>query len=201
MKALNAARFVLAFFVVAFQPPAVLLWVAIHPFASFWRRLGPAWTYSLLGIPVAGYVAIAWVLRDFLLGRDLGASPPLMVLAAILAVTGSWLNRQRRKQLTFANLSGMAELSLRHYPGRLLTEGIYSRLRHPRYVEVHFFVLAYALFANYTGAYAVAVLSLLLMLWVVPLEERELRRRFGKEYEEYCRRVPRFAPRWRGGRK
>jgi protein-S-isoprenylcysteine O-methyltransferase Ste14 len=32
----------------------------------------------------------------------------------------------------------------------------------------------------------------------VLLEERELRDRFGAEYEEYCRRVPRYIPK-RGG--
>jgi protein-S-isoprenylcysteine O-methyltransferase Ste14 len=199
MKALNTARFILGFFVVAFQPPAVLLWVAIHPFASFWRHLGPIWTYSLLGIPVAGYVVAVWFFRDAMLGRDLGASPPLMVLAAVLAVIGSLLNRRRRRQLTFAKLSGVPELSARHYPGKLLTEGLYARIRHPRYVEVQLFVFAYALFANYAGAYVVAVLSLLLLFWVVLLEEKELRLRFGKEHEEYCRRVPRFIPRLKGG--
>jgi len=29
---------------------------------------------------------------------------------------------------------------------------------------------------------------------IVQLEERELRERFGTEYEAYCRRVPRFVP-------
>jgi protein-S-isoprenylcysteine O-methyltransferase Ste14 len=29
---------------------------------------------------------------------------------------------------------------------------------------------------------------------VVLLEERELRDRFGAEYDEYCRRVPRYIP-------
>jgi protein-S-isoprenylcysteine O-methyltransferase Ste14 len=54
--------------------------------------------------------------------------------------------------------------------------------------------MAYALFANYLGAYIVVVLSLPLIHFVVRLEERELRERFGTAYEEYYRRVPRFVP-------
>ncbi|MBN2344787.1 MAG: hypothetical protein JXO51_00245 [Candidatus Aminicenantes bacterium] len=34
MKALGAARSILAFLVGACPPPAVLLWVAIHPYAA-----------------------------------------------------------------------------------------------------------------------------------------------------------------------
>ena len=36
---------------------------------------------------------------------------------------------------------------------------------------------------------------------VIPLEDRELLMRFGKEYEEYCRRVPRIFPRFQQLRK
>jgi len=46
--------YLFAFLVLA---SAILLWVAIYPFTSFWRRFGPVWTYVLLGIPVAGYEA------------------------------------------------------------------------------------------------------------------------------------------------
>jgi protein-S-isoprenylcysteine O-methyltransferase Ste14 len=81
-----------------------------------------------------------------------------------------------------------------------LTEGIYARLRHPRYVEVTLWTLGYSLIANYTGVYLLWLLSLPTLHLVVLLEERELRQRFGASYDAYARRVPRYLPkRERGG--
>lgn len=199
-KALDAARYAFALLLAATLPPAVLLWVAIHPFASFWRRLGPAWTYGILGLPVIGYMAFTWACRRFLLGRDLGTSAVAAAAAVALFAAGFRVSRARRRLLNFANLSGFPELSRKRYPGTLLTGGVYARVRHPRYVEVTLASLSYALFANHSGVYVILALSLLALLLVVELEERELRRRFGAAYEEYSRRVPRFVPRWKGGR-
>ncbi|MDH3369164.1 MAG: isoprenylcysteine carboxylmethyltransferase family protein, partial [Gemmatimonadota bacterium] len=92
-------------------------------------------------------------------------------------------------------LSGIPELR-KGDPGRLLTEGIYARLRHPRYVEVILGVISYALVANYLGGYVVVLVTVASMVPLVLLEERELRDRFGDAYDEYARRVPRFIPRW-----
>jgi protein-S-isoprenylcysteine O-methyltransferase Ste14 len=56
----------------------------------------------------------------------------------------------------------------------------------------------YALLTNYLAVYILAAASPLILLLVVQLEEKELRDRFGKQYEDYCVRVPRFIPRrWR----
>jgi protein-S-isoprenylcysteine O-methyltransferase Ste14 len=102
--------------------------------------------------------------------------------------------------LNFKKLSGIPELSKDNYPGELLTDGIYGRVRHPRYIEALLWVLGYSLFANYSGPFLVWLASLPVMYLVVVLEERELRERFGAAYVEYCRRVPRFVPRL-GSRK
>ncbi|MCP4899328.1 MAG: isoprenylcysteine carboxylmethyltransferase family protein, partial [bacterium] len=102
---------------------------------------------------------------------------------------------KRRRHLTTRILAGIPELSRSGEPGVLLTEGIYSRIRHPRYVEVMTGVLAYALFANYIGLYYLTVATLPTLLLIVIIEEHELRQRFGDEYTDYCSRVPRFIPR------
>jgi len=190
----NSVRYVLAILVIASFPPALLLWLAIHPFAAFWRQVGPVWTYAILGLPVAGYMVGVWLFRKTLLGPDLGTNVFTMILAGLAFGMAVLLKRSVVTQLRFAALSGIPELSKEKYPGKLLTEGIYNRVRNPRYIEALLWVLAYALFANYLGSYIVVVLGLPLILFVVRLEERELRERFGTAYEEYCRRVPRFVP-------
>lgn len=190
----DSARQVIAILVIASFPPSLLLWLAIHPFAAFWRKVGPVWTYAILGLPVAGYMVGVWLFRNTLLVLDLGTNVITMILAAIAFGAAVLLKRSVVTQLRFAALSGIPELSKRKYPGKLLTEGIYSRVRNPRYIEALLWVMAYALFANYLGTYIVVVLCLPLIYFVVRLEERELKVRFGTIYEEYCRRVPRFVP-------
>lgn len=190
----DSARYVLAFLVIASFPPSLLLWLAIHPFAGFWRQVGAVWTYIILGVPVAGYMVGVWLFRRTLLVLDLGTNVITMILAGIAFGAAVLLKRRVMAQLRFARLSGIPELSKEKYPGQLLTDGIYSRVRNPRYIEALLWVMAYALFANYLGAYIVVALCLPLIYFVVRLEERELRERFGTAYDEYCRRVPRFVP-------
>ena len=57
-------RYIVALVVLISLPPGLLLWFCIHPFAGFWRKLGPVWTYTLLGIPMIGVmVAIGLTLH------------------------------------------------------------------------------------------------------------------------------------------
>ena len=118
-----------------------------------------------------------------------------IALAALCLIIGLKIAHKRRKHLTASIITGIPELSKKKYPGKLLTEGIYAKIRHPRYVEIFFFVLGYALFVNYLTAYVMVALSIPVVYLIVLLEERELRDRFGTEYDAYCKKVPRFFPR------
>jgi len=195
MGPLDSVRYGVAFIVSASHLPSLFLWLAIHPFSSFWRKLGIVWTYVILAIPVAAYIAGVWLLRKPLLGADWGANGITMLLAAVSVAAAMAINHQRRKLLNFKKLSGVPELSREKFPGELLTDGIYGRVRHPRYLEALLWVLGYSLFADYSGPYLVWLVGLPVLYLVILLEERELRQRFGAEYEDYCRRVPRFIPR------
>lgn len=192
---MDAVRYYVALMVLIALPPGLGLWFAIHPFVRFWRRLGPGWTYTILALPVAGIMSGIFGARHFLLATDFGTQIPLVALSVLCLAAGLALFLKRQKQLSVKILVGVQELSPPEKPGKLLTEGIYSVIRHPRYVEILFWTLAYTLFANYLAVYIMFVLTLPTIYLIVLLEERELRDRFGEAYEAYCRRVPRFVPR------
>jgi protein-S-isoprenylcysteine O-methyltransferase Ste14 len=77
-------------------------------------------------------------------------------------------------------------------------EGAYSVCRNPLYWGTLFIAIAAALFLK-SWTFAVICLGpvALYPLGVVPAEERYLREKLGEPYLEYCRRVPRWWPRFR----
>ena len=142
---------------------------------------------------LGGTMLLLFRWRDELVGQDLGRHPAAWLGLSSLGLAAG-IQFFRRRHLGMATLAGVPEVS-RHDHGRLLTEGIYARVRHPRYLEIAFAVLGYALIANHTGGYWLLVFSIAGLHLVVLLQERELRDRFGAEYEMYCARTPRWLPR------
>lgn len=195
MADLAFIRYWLAFLILASHLPSLLLWLAIHPFSDFWRTLGGKGTFLILAVPVLAWITGVWLLRGYLMGFDCGVNGATMALGVISFTAALWLRRERMRQLGPTKISGFAEISRERYPGALLTDGIYGRIRHPRYIEMLLLALGYSLIANYSGPYIAWWISLPVLYLVVILEERELLQRFGPAYEEYCRRVPRFIPR------
>jgi protein-S-isoprenylcysteine O-methyltransferase Ste14 len=79
----------------------------------------------------------------------------------------------------------------------LLQEGIYGVVRHPRYLSAGVGVVANLLLSNHAGLYMLMLCLVPVGYLMVLMEERELIERFGEEYRQYQRRVPRMIPRWR----
>jgi protein-S-isoprenylcysteine O-methyltransferase Ste14 len=82
-------------------------------------------------------------------------------------------------------------------PRKLVVKGLYRFVRNPMYVGVVSFVLGQALLFGSTSVLIYSVCAwMLAYLFVLVQEEPTLRRKFGVEYEGYCRRVPRWLPRF-----
>lgn len=189
------ARYVMGALLAVTLPPAIAYWFIVHPFIGFWRRVGARGTFWFLGAFYAVTIAGLYPLRNVLLGRDLGTSLPAIAAALPLVVVAGVISRKRRRHLTFRILAGVPELAPDPRGAGLLTEGIYGRIRHPRYVEFTLALVGWSLFVNYAGLYLITALSILALYLIVLIEERELHQRFGPAYADYSARVPRFIPR------
>jgi len=191
----DTIRYVMAALIVATLPPAGIFWLFIHPFAGFWRKRGPWITYMVVGAASLALVLLAWLNRAALMGTDLGFRPLLAASGVGLYFISIQLEIKCRKHLKFNVLAGLPEIAPDRMESELLDQGIYGRVRHPRYLAILVGVLAWALFSAYTGAIWVALGMIPLLYLVTVFEEIELVQRFGDEYLQYRERVPRLIPR------
>ena len=82
-------------------------------------------------------------------------------------------------------------------PRRLVVRGPYQYVRNPMYLGAGLALAGAALFYETAVLWAYAGGFLLLLhLFVVWYEEPTLRRTFGPDYDEYCRKVRRWLPAW-----
>jgi protein-S-isoprenylcysteine O-methyltransferase Ste14 len=83
-------------------------------------------------------------------------------------------------------------------PKKLVVEGPYRVVRNPMYWSVAFVMLGEAAIFHSVALAGLAVAFFVgTGVFVLLYEEPVLRRQFGAEYEEYCRRVPRWLPRFK----
>jgi protein-S-isoprenylcysteine O-methyltransferase Ste14 len=160
---IDRIRYVLAVVSVITLPPGLLFWFVIHPWAGWWRRLGPVRTYLIVLPLVVAFGVLLFHLRARLLGADLGVNWGLIAIGAVLYGVSTLIAFQHWRHLSIATMIGIPELSpTGQRRGKLLKDGIYRVVRHPRYLSAGLAVIAVALFVDYMGVY-------LLILFLFPL--------------------------------
>ena len=84
------------------------------------------------------------------------------------------------------------------YPekGRLLTNGLYKYIRHPRYLGRGFIAIGLGVIANNIIAYFVGIIHFLVFCSLIGPEDNELSRRFKDEFLNYKTKVPALIPRY-----
>jgi len=81
---------------------------------------------------------------------------------------------------------------------RMVITGPYRVVRNPMMWGIGAILVGLALLLGSVGLwFGFSLFVLFVVLFVPGYEERDMERRFGEEYREYCRRVPRWWPRWR----
>jgi methanethiol S-methyltransferase len=190
---MQQVRYFVAVVTVVAVPLGLLYWLVIHSWARRWRTWGARRTYIIVLPILAVTGALLFSVRGQLVGADLGTNWSLIGIAGFLCLPMIWLEIQYRKQLSISILVGIPEVSKRGN-GRLLRDGIYGVVRHPRYLSAGIGLVVNALVANFLGLYLIILASVPVGYLMLILEERDLLDRFGDAYRQYQRDVPCLVP-------
>jgi protein-S-isoprenylcysteine O-methyltransferase Ste14 len=196
-------------FVAAFYGGMVVIDLVTYPVLSLWRNwlrrhgilawyvieVGLLWGGTTLALILTAPAWLGWSWSGAPGSQALGA----MLLAGSMAV-GTWaVAKMGWARLLFAGAlfppgAGAEENGV---PQRLVLEGPYRYVRNPLYVTDFLLIAGAALLTRNILLVLLAALYLAQLALQLPLEERELRERFGEPYRRYCELVPRFVPRFR----
>ena len=123
----------------------------------------------------------------------------LVDLAGFLVALGGQVVRALVIGLVYITRGGQ---NRRIWANSLVDGGIFAHCRNPLYIGNLLVVVGLAIVHNGWAMYAIGILLFVVAYTaLVRAEEYYLRGRFGAEYEDYCRRVPRWFPRVHGLRQ
>ena len=113
------------------------------------------------------------------------------VLGALVFVVSLWLFRRTHKDLG-TNWSVTLEVRAQH---KLVTQGVYNRVRHPMYSAFWLWAIAQAvLLPNWIAGFAGLIGFGCLFFLRVGREEQLMIETFGDEYRDYMKRTARVLP-------
>jgi|SRR5450432_2048921 protein-S-isoprenylcysteine O-methyltransferase Ste14 len=171
-------------------------WLVVHPRADYWRSrsrspyrfLLPMWIGMWI---ICGLATSRW--RDVQLYR----TPWGWIPAGIVFAGGLWIYRSSGAGFGARQLGGIPEVLEGDHRQQLVTSGIRSHVRHPIYLGHFCEMLAWSLGTGLAVCYGLAAFALITGVIMIRLEDAELEKRFGGEYQAYRKKVPALLPRMR----
>ncbi len=155
-------------------------------------------TFASLAVGAAFFSLWFWLLPPWLgFHVDAFGVPPWRWIAAVPSVLGFAVALRCIWDFGWTGHGTPAPIAP---PQKLVVVGFYRYVRNPMYVGFLVgWVGLWVVFgrANRTALIVALVAVVAVVSFVQLYEEPTLRRMFGAEYEEYCRNVPRWLPRFR----
>lgn len=177
-------------------PIIPILLIPVHLSPKFWRKINILTYLFLLALwlPVAYLILLS---QDLLL--QIAVEFPIFIITfgLILIITGVIIHIWTAKLLGIKALIGYNEIRPDNERSNLITSSLFSITRHPTYLAHTSLWLGFFLLTGFISLGLLAIIDLLLSYFIIiPLEERELVQRFGQEYMDYEKKVPKFFPRF-----
>ena len=185
-------RYGMAVILIVVLPVVTSFWLVIHGGIRVWKSR-PTWlayTTALIAILFTLFLIIPNL--RMIGGEDLGTSPLLMGLGAVIYLSSLRMSSRIRSHLSFRTFAGLPEVQNEAH--ELIESGPFKVVRHPRYFMIIVSTIGWALMCHFTGVYLVSAAFLVCLLLIIKLEERELVGRFGEAYRDYRHRVPMVLP-------
>jgi protein-S-isoprenylcysteine O-methyltransferase Ste14 len=154
-------------------------------------RKGPLEVALLTLAWISFLVPLIWVFSPVLGFADYPLRPAPFAAGVVLYVAGLWLFYRSHADLgEFWSIT--LEVREKH---RLVTEGLYRRIRHPMYAALFLYSLGQALVVpSWVVGPSYLVAFGLLFALRIRAEERMMRETFPGEYEAYAARTKRLIP-------
>jgi protein-S-isoprenylcysteine O-methyltransferase Ste14 len=184
----------LALLTMIFWPVIPLFWIPVHGLARILKRPGLI-TYLLTLVTWIPLAYLIYSVKNFLLQSKIELPFILNISGITLLVLGLLLHVWTGKLLGLWGLIGLPEVYTR-LKGKLVTEGPFSVVRHPTYFAHTLIFLGVFLITGVVPVGIITIIDIFLIhIFIIPLEDKELLNRFGKEYRLYREKVSRFFPR------
>lgn len=185
----------------AFIMPVNIIRLLGHLFIRFFRRFGifSFLLYIVLWVSCAILIFLNGNL--FLQSRIFKPNIAVSAIGIIIFCFGMLLQILGFKTLGIKAVFGISEILPKKQKGTLIVKGPFLLVRHPLYLG-QLLLLIGALLLTFELSLFVLLAVVTVLVWpITTLEERELIDRFGEEYINYQKRVPRILPRIKGCNK
>lgn len=188
----------LAQLIVFLYPGVLVFWLAMHTNIEHWRKVGKrAYWIASIGWPLTAmpliYVRKEIFVPLYLSFGEFRAMLLLGTLTLFIVFVLSWL---AGKQISLRTIVGLPELEPQKNRQPLIDGGIYAKTRNPVYLVHWLLIFSAAAITGYAASWALFLIDCIVLPLMIRAEERELLNRYGAEFADYMRRVPRFFPKW-----
>lgn len=176
-----------------FLLPVPLLWSIFQLNPKWFARFGN-WNYAIMTLVYTIVTYTTFAALHLFITQRFGQSPLTLGVGVALVVMGVILGIVAARTLSLTTIIGLPQIHPGRYPSKLVTNGVYAHVRHPRYTSFWMISFGFALSTGLLAMWILFLWSVVGLAVLALLEERELRQRFGQAYRDYMREVPRFFP-------